>query len=270
MSLARRKREMGVKLQNLDLKLSETGLALLELNKQTRELLQAFNSKCDTELCSVVNALPRTLGRRKKFSSMEEIVSTIEKELQDLEMILRGTEDPGQAAWLGGDQTRRKLTLLTLASKSRFDYAHDLHAFQEKATSMMNLKEHDREQSITKIASTAYDDMKENEAGFKSNVIRIMSILKADEANELGKMYLAKNRPWHAEAAWSHAIELQDDPKFRTNRAHVRIVLARRMRSMYVAYHRPARQLLEQALADATAAFDQVQVSPFQILDAFT
>ena len=56
------------------------------------------------------------------------------------------------------------------------------------------------------------------------------------------------------------AIELEDSCELRSNRAHVRIILGRKLRSMgfdsFVGYRRSAHSLLEQAVEGGIKAVD--------------
>ena len=69
-----------------------------------------------------------------------------------------------------------------------------------------------------------------------------------------GPHRISSHRFWASEFCWSRAIELEDSAKLRSNRAHVRVLLGRRARFQGTGYSQSARELLEEAVADATAA----------------
>ena len=88
------------------------------------------------------------------------------------------------------------------------------------------------------------------------------SSMTAAEAHQLGLVAFKQKRLWAAEMFWTRSIALRsvgdginpDTLKARTNRAHVRTILGRRIRSQALGNLVPATALLEGAVADAVAA----------------
>ncbi|XRB18673.1 hypothetical protein RI054_19g85190 [Pseudoscourfieldia marina] len=171
-------------------------------------------------------------------------------------MSLNAVVDAEHAETLVDDDFRVETLITSLAPKVAFDIGLSAFAVQSVALTAMTGKgeaDWSNNDAIREFEPRALDELRAKEKPFRAPP-------QPDDADpfdveqEAGKAAWSAGRKWAAEAAWSRALAIRDDPKVRTNRAHVRTLLGRRARSLGEGYRRPGCDLVELAVEDASKA----------------
>jgi len=152
------------------------------------------------------------------------------------------------------EQTTRSVVEL-LASKSLFDYGHEMHRIQQVVMEVSG-DESDRKMREFHAEKPLDKYQRADEPGFAAATKQAQYVTCAHEANELGKNAFRAKCLWTAELFWNKAAELGTEAKYWSNLAFIRIQLGRYVPSLGIGYRQSSTQLLEAAIMDAAKGID--------------
>jgi tetratricopeptide (TPR) repeat protein len=246
--MERRRRVILEKLSALERQAEER--SFYEIKQQLEQIRGAIiqsDKKVPCETSSIMQFGKGVVDDARRPLDAESVFSAYEKAVNSLEGAFVAFRDPTQAALMASEDSRCQNAIELLASHSNFDsvIAEILKQQKRLKQEFLSHSAVDTEAKMRAAESQAIDNI-------LGTLITVVHMSSAQDLNLLGKSEWAKGNFWAADVAWSKAIDLDDRPSYRTNRALVRTILGRRMRSECLGYFRPATELLEQAVEDAT------------------
>ena len=187
--------------------------------------------------------------------SEQELIVSFWSAAHHAALALHATRDLTYAKWLTRTAETCTCALHILAPDTGFDFGHKTGTLEGVMVNVFGEgKLDERKREFNEHRRSALDVMRSDEDGFHEAVGRVAAAATAEEARMAGRAYWKAGQLWAAESAWSRAIELADEPRTRSNRAHVRTKLARLARSRAIGNCKVASELLELAVADGKAA----------------
>jgi hypothetical protein len=229
----RKRREIVEKFTAIESKAEE--LSFFELKRyvgQLRDALTQSDQKVLYETSGVLLGRTKVEYDARRPLDMETIFSVFERTVESLEGAFVASRDPAQAAWMASEDHRCQSAIELLASHSNFDSGLAAFVLQQKMLQRLQSSSATTAEAKIRAAELkAIQEQKTKEIGFLKIWQRVLGMTSAKEVNLIGKSEWVIGHFWAAEAAWSRAIELEDGPSYRTNRALVRTILGRRMRS---------------------------------------